>query len=191
MGNSSTSSSAVTLFQKPSRRGCRAVRRGRKFSRKRKKVSLLAICDGHLVYMNLMALILISGRLSRLLKRREDSKSLTMSAAGVTQSAKVRSTSSSPVYMPTNVHQQSPADDWTDWTSFTLELEVHPIIPSDPTTSRYIFKTKLNCIVSEVLVLMRKGVYIRWWWIACQASLTRLDVMLWAKRENRFIMLIR
>lgn len=41
------------------------------------------------------------------------------------------------VYLPTEA-QRSPADDWSDWTSFTLELEVHPTTGADGSSLRYI-----------------------------------------------------
>ena len=44
--------------------------------------------------------------------------------------------SESPVYLPTEAHC-SPADDWSDWTSFTLELEVHPTTVADGSSLRY------------------------------------------------------
>lgn len=45
--------------------------------------------------------------------------------------------SESPVYLPTEAHR-SPADDWSDWTSFTLELEVHPTTSAaDGSSLRY------------------------------------------------------
>lgn len=42
------------------------------------------------------------------------------------------------VYLPTEA-QRSPADDWSDWTSFTLELEVHPTTGADGSSLRYIY----------------------------------------------------
>ena len=39
------------------------------------------------------------------------------------------------VYLPTEA-QRSPADDWSDWTSFTLELEVHPTTGADGSSLR-------------------------------------------------------
>lgn len=64
-------------------------------------------------------LISPSGRLSRLLKRRAVNGN-----KGVERVDELPP-NESPVYLPTEAHR-SPADDWSDWTSFTLELEVHP-----------------------------------------------------------------
>lgn len=66
---------------------------------------------------------MLLGRLSRLLKKRRSQEG----AKAVVQGAsKPRSRSQSPVYLPTGVLKQTPTDDWSDWSSFTLELEVHP-----------------------------------------------------------------
>lgn len=78
---------------------------------------------------NVIKLSHSSGRLSRLLKRREGNKKKITNM-------NVRSRSESPVYMPTESLQHSPADDWSDWASFTLELEVHPAPLEDSSTSR-------------------------------------------------------
>lgn len=73
-----------------------------------------------------------SGRLSRLLKRR----AVGSGHKGVSRTDEILP-SESPVYLPTEAHH-SPADDWSDWTSFTLELEVHPATTgSDASSLRY------------------------------------------------------
>ncbi|XP_046649567.1 protein inturned-like isoform X3 [Daphnia pulicaria] len=68
-------------------------------------------------------------RLSRLLKRRAVSNGNNKggSSAGGNEMASCESPG---VYLPTEA-QRSPADDWSDWTSFTLELEVHPTTGAD------------------------------------------------------------
>jgi len=65
-------------------------------------------------------------RLSRLLKRRK----------GV-QSPRVVPPCESPAYLPTET-VQSPADDWSDWTSFNIELEVHPTLEGSSSGRRKI-----------------------------------------------------
>nr|CAH0110389.1 unnamed protein product [Daphnia galeata] len=68
-------------------------------------------------------------RLSRLLKRRAvgNGNNKGGSSAGGNEMASCESPG---VYLPTEA-QRSPADDWSDWTSFTLELEVHPTTGAD------------------------------------------------------------
>ncbi len=75
--------------------------------------------------------MLSSGRLSRLLKRRAVNGN-----KGVARVDESMPPSESPVYLPTEAHR-SPADDWSDWTSFTLELEVHPTSGADGSSLRY------------------------------------------------------
>lgn len=78
----------------------------------------------------------ITGRLSRLLKRRAvgNGNNKGGSSAGGNEMASCESPG---VYLPTEA-QRSPADDWSDWTSFTLELEVHPTTGADGSSLRYI-----------------------------------------------------
>lgn len=80
--------------------------------------------------------VIITGRLSRLLKRRAVSNGNNKggSSAGGNEMASCESPG---VYLPTEA-QRSPADDWSDWTSFTLELEVHPTTGADGSSLRYI-----------------------------------------------------
>ncbi len=79
----------------------------------------------------------ITGRLSRLLKRRAvgNGNNKGGSSAGGNEMASCESPG---VYLPTEA-QRSPADDWSDWTSFTLELEVHPTTGADGSSLRYIY----------------------------------------------------
>ena len=77
---------------------------------------------GIITRISFFSLFLYLGRLSRLLKRRE--KGVKGGAAGGGGSAAAAG-NESPVYLPTGTHH-SPTDDWSDWTWFTLELEVHP-----------------------------------------------------------------
>ena len=70
---------------------------------------------------------ILKGRLSRLLKRRQGKSN---KGNGQQASQTGEPNCESPVYLPTKVHG-SPADDWSDWTSFTLELEVHPPLATD------------------------------------------------------------
>ncbi|XP_057375643.1 protein inturned-like [Daphnia carinata] len=67
-------------------------------------------------------------RLSRLLKRRAVGNN-SNNKDGVSGNEMAHCESPG-VYLPTEAHR-SPADDWSDWTSFTLELEVHPTSGAD------------------------------------------------------------
>ena len=60
--------------------------------------------------------VVISGRLSRLLKQRKE-----------LQNPRLVPPCESPAYLLTDTFQ-SPVDDWSDWTSFNIELEVHPTL---------------------------------------------------------------
>ena len=65
------------------------------------------------IYFHILFLL---GRLGRLLKQRKRR-----------QSPRTVPQCESPAYVETTaVHL--PADDWSDWTSFTIELEVHPAL---------------------------------------------------------------
>ncbi|KAI9554125.1 hypothetical protein GHT06_019397 [Daphnia sinensis] len=68
------------------------------------------------------------GRLSRLLKRRAVGNN-SNNKDGVSGNEMAHCESPG-VYLPTEA-KRSPADDWSDWTSFTLELEVHPTTGAD------------------------------------------------------------
>lgn len=60
--------------------------------------------------------VINSGRLSRLLKRRKEIRS-----------PQAVPPCESPAYLPTDA-VQSLNDDWSDWTCFNIELEVHPTL---------------------------------------------------------------
>lgn len=75
-----------------------------------------------------------TGRLSRLLKRRAVGNN-SNNKDGVSGNEMAHCESPG-VYLPTEA-KRSPADDWSDWTSFTLELEVHPTTGADGSSLRY------------------------------------------------------
>lgn len=72
------------------------------------------------------------------------------------QNSQIASPCESPAYLPTEV-SHSPDDDWSNWTSFNIELEVHPT-PEESTRYYNLDSMYSNLLSSFFLVSRRKKI---------------------------------